>query len=446
MLNPSARGGGGALAAVANRLRAIFAGGGAGAREPYPMPYQSAGYQRRGGRAATALAGLGSTHVRSAPQSALARVDTPLLLAIAALLLLGTVMVYSASISLADSPRYSVGPNYFLLRHLTSLALALTAAAVTFGLPIAWWQKLAPWAFVGALLLLLVVLVPGVGQGALGARRWISLKLLNLQPSELMKVACVLYAADFTVRKQDYMHSFRRGFAPMATVMAVIGGLLLLQPDLGAFGVIVAIAMGILFLGGVNARLFAGIVASLAASFALVIWLSPWRRERIFAYLDVWNPEYALGKGYQLTHSLIAFGRGEWFGVGLGGSVEKLHYLPEAHTDFVLAVIAEELGLVGVLVVVILFYALIKRAFEIGRQAVALERTFAGLVAQGIGLWLGVQSFINMGVAMGLLPTKGLTLPLLSYGGSALLSTLVALALLARVDYENRLLMRGGRA
>ena len=270
--------------------------------------------------------------------------------------------------------------------------------------------------------------------------------MLNLQPSELMKVACVLYAANFTVRKQDYMHDFAKGFLPMAIVMGAIGVLLLLQPDLGAFGVIVAISMGILFLGGVNGKLFAGISGALTIVFMLVIWLSPWRRERIFAYLDPWSEANALGKAYQLSHSLIAFGRGEWLGVGLGGSVEKLHYLPEAHTDFILAVLGEELGLVGVLTVVVLFYWLVKRAFEIGRQAIALERTFAGLVAQGVGLWIGVQAFINVGVATGLLPTKGLTLPLMSYGGSALLSTLVALAILLRVDRENRILMRGGRA
>jgi cell division protein FtsW len=210
--------------------------------------------------------------------------------------------------------------------------------------------------------------------------------------------------------------------------------------------VIVAIGMGILFLGGVNGRLFAGIAAAVAAAFAGVIWASPWRRERIFAYLDPWSEGNALGKAYQLSHSLIAFGRGEWFGVGLGGSVEKLHYLPEAHTDFILAVLGEELGLVAVLAVVVAFYWLVKRAFEIGRQSIALERTFAGLVAQGVGLWVGVQAFINIGVATGLLPTKGLTLPLMSYGGSALLSTLVALAILLRVDKENRVLMRGGRA
>ena len=392
------------------------------------------------------LAGLGG-----APHSATARTDLPavdraLMGVVAALIMIGTVMVYSASISLADSPRFNVAPTHFLMRHLVAMGIAFCAAAIAFQVPMETWQRLAPWVFIGAFALLVAVLIPGVGKGVNGAKRWIPLGLLNLQPSELMKVASVLYAANFTVRKQDYMHQFAKGFMPMAIVMGAIGVLLLLQPDLGAFGVIVALSMGILFLGGVNGKLFAGISAALTVVFMLVIWLSPWRRERIFAYLDPWSEANALGKAYQLSHSLIAFGRGEWFGVGLGGSVEKLHYLPEAHTDFILAVLGEELGLVGVLTVVVLFYWLIKRAFEIGRQAIALERTFAGLVAQGVGLWIGVQAFINAGVATGLLPTKGLTLPLMSYGGSALLSTLVAIAILLRVDRENRVLMRGGRA
>jgi cell division protein FtsW len=409
--------------------------------------------RRRGGRrreydptsSMVAFAGFGSSGALAATRSALPGVDRALVGVVLALILLGTVMVYSASIALADSPRYNVAPTYFLMRHLTSLAIGFCAALIAFQVPMATWQRLAPWVFASAMVLLVLVLVPGLGKGVNGARRWVPLGILNLQPSELMKVACVLYAANFTVRKQDYMHHFARGFLPMAVVMALIGALLLLQPDLGAFGVIVAIAMGILFLGGVNGRLFAGITAVLAGAFMLVIWLSPWRRDRIFAYLDPWSEGNALGKAYQLSHSLIAFGRGEWFGVGLGGSVEKLHYLPEAHTDFILAVLGEELGLVGVLTVVVLFYWLVKRAFEIGRQAIALERTFAGLVAQGVGLWIGVQTFINIGVATGLLPTKGLTLPLMSYGGSALLSTLTALAILLRVDKENRILMRGGR-
>jgi cell division protein FtsW len=393
-----------------------------------------------------AFAGLGTAGGVGTSRVVLPAVDRALLAVVLGLVMLGTVMVYSASISLADSPRYNVTPTHFLTRHLLALAIAFGAAAVAFQVPLAAWQRFAPLIFAATLALLVFVLIPGVGKGVNGARRWIPLGMLNLQPSELMKIACVLYAADFTVRKQDYMHHFAKGFLPLAIVMALIGALLLLQPDLGAFGVIVAIGMGILFLGGVNGRLFAGIAGALAAAFAAVIWASPWRRERIFAYLDPWSEGNALGKAYQLSHSLIAFGRGEWFGVGLGGSVEKLHYLPEAHTDFILAVLGEELGLVAVLAVVVAFYWLIKRAFEIGRQAIALERTFAGLVAQGVGLWIGVQAFINIGVATGLLPTKGLTLPLMSYGGSALLSTVVALAMLLRVDKENRVLMRGGRA
>jgi cell division protein FtsW len=397
------------------------------------------------GAATLALASLGGVAgVRRAGH--FDRVDATLLTVVAALLMFGTVMVYSASISLADSPRYNVTSAHFLIRHSISMLIATAAAAGAFWVPMKQWQQVARWGFLAGVLLLVVVLVPGVGKGALGARRWIALGPLNLQPSELMKLACVLYAADFTVRKQDFMHDFSKGFLPMAGVMAVVGALLLLQPDLGAFGVIVAISIGILFLGGVNGRLFASITVALSVAFMAVIWTSPWRRERIFAYLDPWSAGNALGRGYQLSHSLIAFGRGEWFGVGLGASVEKLHYLPEAHTDFIVAVIGEELGLVGVLAVVLAYYWLSRRAFEIGRQAVALDRTFAGLVAQGIGLWIGVQAFINIGVASGLLPTKGLTLPLMSYGGSALLSTLVALALLLRVDFENRALMRGGAA
>jgi cell division protein FtsW len=203
--------------------------------------------------------------------------------------------------------------------------------------------------------------------------------------------------------------------------------------------------MGILFLGGINGIWFGGIAATLVGIFTMVIVLSPWRRERIFAYLSPFDEDHALGKAYQLTHSLIAFGRGEIFGVGLGASVEKLHYLPEAHTDFLLAVIGEELGFFGVTAVILLFYFLVKRAFEIGRQAIALDQTFAGLTAKGIGLWIGVQTFINMGVNLGLLPTKGLTLPLMSYGGSGVMINCVGLAILLRVDFENRVLMRGGR-
>ena len=231
----------------------------------------------------------------------------------------------------------------------------------------------------------------------------------------------------------------------MAVALGVVGVLLLAQPDMGAFMVIVVIAMGILFLGGVNARMFFLIALVVVGAFALMIMASEWRRERIFAYLDPWSAEHALGKGYQLSHALIAFGRGQIFGVGLGGSVEKLNWLPEAHTDFLLAVIGEEFGLLGVLTLIALFLWLTRRIMHIGRQAIALDQVFSGLVAQGVGLWFGFQAFINIGVNLGALPTKGLTLPFMSYGGSAILLNLVALAVVLRVDFENRQMMKGGR-
>ncbi|QDZ30609.1 putative lipid II flippase FtsW [Noviherbaspirillum sp. UKPF54] len=372
--------------------------------------------------------------------------DQPLVWVVVLLMLFGMVMVYSASIALPDSPKYANYKNYhFLIRQAGFIAVSMFAGLLAFRVRVETWQRYAPYLFVATLVLLMLVLVPGIGKGVNGAKRWLSFKVFNLQPSELMKLFAVLYAADYTVRKQQFMHKLTKGFMPMAAAVGVVGLLLLLEPDLGAFGVIVCIAMGILFLGGINGVWFGGIGAVLVGIFSLVIVLSPWRRERIFAYLNPWEEGNALGKAYQLSHSLIAFGRGELFGVGLGGSVEKLHYLPEAHTDFLLAVIGEELGFVGVLVVVTMFYWIVKRAFEIGRQAIAMDLTFAGLTAKGIGIWIGVQAFINMGVNLGLLPTKGLTLPLMSYGGSGVLINCVGLAILLRIDYENRVLMRGGR-
>jgi len=311
--------------------------------------------------------------------------------------------------------------------------------------PVALWQKYAVRLFLFSLLLLALVLLPSVGKVVYGARRWISLGPLSFQPSELAKLAVLVYAADYMVRKMDVKERFLRHVMPMAAAVMLVGVFLLAEPDMGAFLVIAVIAMGILFLGGVNARMFFLIAALLMVVFALIIASSEWRRERIFAYLDPWSEKNALAKGYQLTHSLIAIGRGEIFGVGLGGSVEKLHWLPEAHTDFLLAVIGEEFGLVGVLSVIGLFFWLTRRIMHIGRQSIALERVFAGLVAQGVGIWLGFQAFINIGVNLGALPTKGLTLPLMSYGGSAILINLIALALVLRIDHENRQLMQGGR-
>ena len=397
--------------------------------------------QRGGGAPDPARAAADRLGRHGAPAREL---DLLLIWSAVGLLLLGLVMVYSASIAIAEGSRFTnYQARFFLLRHAVFLAVGIGLGLVAFQLPMARWQQLAPALFVAGVVLLVVVLIPGIGREVNGAQRWLSLGPVNLQPSELMKIFAALYAADYTVRKLDVMGSFMKGFVPMMAVILLVGFLLLREPDFGAFVVITTIAFGVLFLGGVNVRVFVLLAVVAVIGFVILIWTSPYRRDRIFGFMDPWQDAY--GKGYQLSHSLIAFGRGEWLGVGLGGSVEKLFYLPEAHTDFLLAVIAEELGFVGVLTVVALFALIVHRAFIIGREAIKLERYFAGLVAQGIGLWIGIQSFINMGVNMGLLPTKGLTLPLMSFGGSGIVANCVALAILLRVDWENRQLMRGGR-
>jgi cell division protein FtsW len=365
-------------------------------------------------------------------------------LAWAALLLAaaGLVMVYSASIATAEANRYTGNSaTWYLVRHAMFLTAALVAAVMVFLVPVKLWQRLAPLLFLGGVALLIAVLVPGLGREVNGARRWLALPVLGVQPSELMKLAAVLYAADYTVRRHSVLKSFKKGLLPMLVVMLVVSWLLLREPDFGALVVIAASAFAVLFLGGMNGRHFFALAGMLAAGFALLVLASPYRMQRIFGYMDPWSD--AFGSGYQLSHALIAFGRGEWLGVGLGASVEKLHYLPEAHTDFLLAVLAEELGLGAVAAVIALFAWIVARAFAIARQAGSRERHFAALSAQGIGIWIGFQAFINMGVNMGLLPTKGLTLPLMSYGGSGLVVNFIALAILLRIDWENRQLARG---
>ena len=386
------------------------------------------------------------TRLNSSAPTRVVSFDQPLLWVTLVLLIWGMVMVYSASIAMPENPRFAKYTHtYFLTRHVLWLLMSFVAAVLAFQVPVASWEKAAPWLFILSLVFLIAVLIPYIGKVVYGARRWISIGPFGFQPSELAKFAVLLYAADYMVRKMDVKEHFFRAVAPMGVAVAVVGMLLLAEPDMGAFMVIAVIAMGILFLGGVNARMFFLIAAVLLVAFVLMIAMSEWRRERIFAYLDPWSEKNALAKGYQLTHSLIAIGRGEIFGVGLGGSVEKLHWLPEAHTDFLLAVIGEEFGLVGVVCVIGLFLWLTRRMIHIGRQAIALDRVFAGLVAQGVGIWMGFQAFINMGVNLGALPTKGLTLPLMSYGGSAILVNLIAVAVVLRIDFEHRLMMRGGR-
>lgn len=372
-------------------------------------------------------------------------IDYSVVITVLALLILGFVMVYSASISLGESPKYQTSESYFAVRHGIYILIGLVAGFLVFKMPLHRWYVLSyPLGLLG-ILLLIAVFIPGLGHEVNGSTRWIGMGPINLQVSEVVKFVSVLVISHFVVTRQAYMHSYTRGLVPVMLYIGAVAMLLSLQPDLGATVVISAIVLGVVFLGGLSWRIIVPFGVVILAVIVLSIALSPWRTARVFAYLNPWDIENQLGKAYQLTHSLIAFGRGELFGVGLGASVEKMHYLPEAHTDFILAVIGEELGLVGFTFVLFLFYWFVRRAFEIGRQAVRLESVYSGLVAQGVGLWIGVQALINIGVAIGVFPTKGLTLPLVSYGGSSIVITLCAVALLLRVDYENRLLMRGKR-
>lgn len=372
-------------------------------------------------------------------------VDWETIFCVAALLAFGTVMVFSATSSSGAGDALAAANTGELKRHLASIGLAGAAALVVYRVPLSFWFR---WSgIIGGLciILLCIVFLPVVGKSVNGARRWIQIAGLSIQASELVKVGALIFAAAFTVKRQEFMHSFSRGFAPIAIPMVVVAFLLMQQPDLGATAVVAAEIMGVLFLGGLSMNIFLSVGAVVIGFVGFMIYMTPWRLSRVLAYLDPWSEEYVLGQSYQLSHSLIAFGRGELFGVGLGGSVEKLNYLPEAHTDFIMAVIAEETGFASVILVLFIFYWLIRRAFEIGRQAIKLERYFAGLLAEGVGLWYGVQVIINVGVASGALPTKGLTLPFVSFGGSALLSSMIAIGLLLRVDRENKILMRGGQ-
>ena len=337
------------------------------------------------------------------------------------LVAIGLIMVYSSSISFAESSKLTKHQNYFfLVRQSIYVLLGCIGGVITFQIPIRWWQKMSPYLFMAGMVSLILVLIPGIGHVVNGSRRWISLLVFNVQPSEFMKLFTAMYASDYVLRKSKEIGSFLKGFLPMAAVIMLIGSLLLLEPDFGAFTVISVIA---------------------PIGMAALIYSSDYRYQRLVGFFNPWADPY--GKGYQLSHALIAFGRGELFGVGLGGSVEKLLYLPEAHTDFILAVLAEEFGFFGVLIVIGLFSWLVIRAFGIAKEAIINESYYSALLSQGIGIWFGTQGIINMGVNMGLLPTKGLTLPLLSFGGSGILANIIAIAILLRIDWENRRGLRG---
>ncbi len=358
--------------------------------------------------------------------------DPWLLGSASALILLGIIMVYSASVAYAE--RTTGQGSYFLLRHLAHLAIAVLGMLVVYRMRVRVWERLGPYLLLIGMVLLVVVLLPGIGATINGSSRWIRLGVFNLQPSELMKLFVVVYVAGYLVRRQDELVQFTRGILMIGLVVAVIGMFLLQEPDLGSLAVISATVMIMLFLGGVRFWHFGLVLLLGLGGMILLTVISPYRMGRVTSFLDPWSDPF--GSGFQLTQALIAVGRGEWFGAGVGASVQKLFYLPAAHTDFVFAVTAEELGLIGVFVVMGLYAVIILRSFAIARAAELAGQIYSARLAQGLGLLLGVQAIINMGVNLGALPTKGLTLPFVSYGGSSLIVCGIALAMLLRIGRE----------
>ncbi len=359
--------------------------------------------------------------------------DPWLLGAVLTLLALGLVMVASASIAIAE--RQTGQPFYYFWRQALFVAAGLFAGMLVLRARLVYWERLGPALLLLGLVLLVAVL--GLGREINGSTRWLNLGLFNLQPSELVKLFIVVYLAGYLVRRGEEVRRSVKGFLKPMLLVALIGALLLAEPDFGATAVITATVLGMMFLGGVRLWQFGVLFAGILGAAATLVLTAPYRMARLTSFVDPWADPF--DSGFQLTQALIAFGRGEWFGVGLGGSVQKLFYLPEAHTDFLFAVLAEELGLMGVLAVVGLFGLLVWRAFLIGRRAQQAGSDFAAYLSYGLGLWLGMQAFINLGVNMGVLPTKGLTLPLMSYGGSSIVVTCMACALLLRVSHEHPL-------
>lgn len=356
-----------------------------------------------------------------------------------ALLLLGLVMVASASINIAQTEFGE--PFYFFWRQLAYAGIGVALATVIVFVPISVWQSLSVLLLLLGLGLLILVLVPGIGYEVNGSMRWMSLGNLRFQPSEPMKLFMVLYMAGYLIRRGEEVREAVTGFLKAIAVVCLITGLLLLEPDYGAIVVLFVTVLGMLFLAGVPMRQFFLWVIIVTLALGLLIVLAPYRLARLTAFINPWSDPF--NSGFQLTQALIAIGRGELFGVGLGNSVQKLAYLPEAHTDFLFAILAEELGLVGVIIVIGLFAFIVLRAFAIAIRAEQKGLEYASYLAYGFGLMIGLQASINLGVNMGLLPTKGLTLPLMSYGGSSMIVTCVMLALLLRVDYETGLMING---
>ncbi len=360
--------------------------------------------------------------------------DYGLLLSMLCLLGLGIVMVASTSMGISESKFGE--PFHYLSRQLLFVVLGVLFAVAVFKLPLKLWQNIGFLMMLVSAVLLVAVLIPDVGKTVNGSSRWLPIGPFNFQVSEFVKLVVPIYMAGYLVRHAEEVRGSFTGFLKPMGILSVFGVLLLLEPDFGATVIIMATALGMLFLSGVRFGQFFLLLALIASAMVLLAIFSPYRWERLTTFLNPWADPF--DSGFQLTQALIAFGQGEWFGVGLGSGVQKLFYLPEAHTDFLYATLAEELGLVGSVVVIVLFGFIVWRAFDIGQRALQIKKVFSAHLAHGLGLWFGLQAFVNLGVNMGMLPTKGLTLPLMSYGGSSLIVTCVAAALLLRIDYEVR--------
>lgn len=361
-------------------------------------------------------------------------VDSILLICTLALISIGLIMMTSASISSAD--KIFNNAFYYLERQSVFVLAGLVLGYVAWKVPLSFWYEIRPLLLVTGLLLLIVVLIPGVGQTVNGSTRWIRLGGINIQISEIAKILIVIFLAGYLTKQQEFLkHSIKTVIVPILLLL-VVAGLLLAEPDFGATVVIFATALSMMLLAGVQLRVFVVLLGAAGAGLFVLAYTTPYRMQRMISFLDPWADPF--NSGFQLSQSLIAFGRGEWFGVGLGESVQKLFYLPEAHTDFVFAVIAEEMGVIGALIVIGLYTCIAWRALKIGRSCQELGQHFAAFLSFGIGSWLIFQAYVNIGVNMGVLPTKGLTLPFMSYGGSSMIMSCFALALLLRADYELR--------
>lgn len=367
--------------------------------------------------------------------------DRWLVYIVLSLVIIGLMMVASAAIMISDQQLHQ--PFYYFYRQLTFLILGALLGSIVIQFDVEYWEKISSFMIVSVLLLLALVLIPGIGHAVNGSARWIGLGVFSVQASELAKFSVVIYMASYLVRRNQEIKTSLSGFLKPLFLLGVIGILLLKEPDFGATVVIMATALGMMFLAGMQLRHFVLLFLLVLIALSVLAISAPYRMVRLTSFLNPWTN--AFGSGYQLTQSLIAFGRGGWFGVGLGNSIQKLFYLPEAHTDFLFAVIAEELGLVGIVLITLLFTLLVCRIFFIGRRAQRLERHFAGFMAYGFGLWIAIQFTVSIGVNCGMLPTKGLTLPLVSYGGNSLLINCIVIALLLRIDYENRMTQLGLR-